>query len=171
LNATVLRPVSKGLQQHPLKALRISLFALRHREGVLAVTHATEHAARLGATTRRVAGNRKVQKETRLALAAMALARKRSRKVGVAHTLGDRQVAAHLRRAELHASKAITYAERARHGRRIGHTTTIIVAVAGALGGAAYAGWKVYARSQPPVVSSPSAETRSPEIAYPATEG
>jgi hypothetical protein len=164
LNSKVLRPVSKELQRHPYKTLRVSLFALRHRKGLLAVKHVTEHASRIGATTRRVARDRRVRRETRLALSAVALANKRARKIGLAHTLGDRQVATHLRHAGDHASKAMTFAERARHGRRIGRTTTIIVVGTGALGGAAYAGWKVYGQPQPPAASSPPPETAQPSV-------
>lgn len=138
--------------------------ALRHRKGLLAVTHATQRVSRSAATARRVAGNRKVQREMRLALSSIALARERARKVGLVRAPRDRRLAAHLQHAGQHASKAMMFAERARRNRRIGRTTTTVVAVtgAGALGGAAYAGWKVYGRSQPPTVSSPFSERAQP---------
>jgi hypothetical protein len=149
LNAMVRRSVSSGASRHPRKALLISVFAIRHRKALLAVTHATERAARSASTARRVAGNPKVHKETRLAVSAMAQARERALEVGFVRAPSDKQLAAHLRRAGRHASKAMMLAERARRNRRFGRRTVTVVTGAGVLGGAAaYAGWKAYGRPQ-----------------------
>lgn len=163
MNVTSLRPVAREAQRHPRKALLISLFALRHRKGLLTVTHATERVSRSAATARRVVANRKVQRETRLALSSMVQARERARKVGLVRAPRDKRLAGHLEHAGRHASKAMMFAARARRNRRLGRTTTVVaVTGAGALGGAAYAGWKVYGRPQPPAVPSPSWEATQP---------
>jgi hypothetical protein len=161
---TTLRPASKVAQHHPQRALWITMLALRHRKALLAVKNATDHVSRSTATARRVAGNRKVQRETRLALSSMALAKERVLKVGFGRATRDKRLAAHLHQARHHASKAMVFAGRARRKRRFEPRTTTVVAVtgAGALGGAAYAGWKVYGRPQTPVTASHASETAQP---------
>ena len=92
--------------------------------------------------------DRKVQSETSAAMSSLVLAGKRARRVGVAKAPNDKKVALQLRRAGRHASKAITAATHPRRRHPVLRTTTIVTG-AGALGGAAYAGWKAYDRSSP----------------------
>ena len=155
MKATVLRPVTRGIERHPRRAVSIPLFALRHPKALLVVTRVTRRATRSAETARRVAGNRKVQKETRLALSAIGLASQRARKVGLSRASRDRRLAAHLRHAGMHASKAMTFAQRASRRRHNVRTTATVAIGAGALGGAAYAGWKAQGRTEPePAVES-----------------
>jgi hypothetical protein len=135
--------------------LAIALFALKHQRELRALNRAAERASRTAGTARRVAANPRVRKEVRLALAAIALASKRAREVGVAHAPRDRRLASHLRHAGQHASKAMTIAERVSRKRRNVRKTATISIGAGALGGAAYAGWKMYGRPEPAAVYSP----------------
>jgi hypothetical protein len=154
----LVRPVSRAVRRRPRKAVAIALFALKHQRGLRAVTGATQRASQSAATARQVAANPKARKQTRLALSAMALASERAREVGLTNAAHDRRFASHLRHAREHASKAITFAQRATRKRRTLRKTATITIGAGALGGAAYAGWKMYGnpRSQTPPSSSPS---------------
>jgi hypothetical protein len=150
LNTLFLKPVSKGVRRHPRRALMILLFALRHQKRLRAVNRATQRASDSADAARRVASDRRVRKETRAAVTALAVASARARKVGVTKASGDKQLAGHLRRASRHASTAVTMAERAsRKPRRMRKTVTLVLWT-GAVGGAAYVGWKKYGRPEPP---------------------
>lgn len=164
---TLLRPLSKGVRRHPRKALALGLFALKHQQRLRAMNRAGERAARSATTARRVAANPKVHKELRLALAAVALASERAREVGVVRASRDRRVAGHLQHAGQHASKAITIAERVSRRRRSVRKVATITLGAGALGGAAYAGWKIYggrppASTVPPAFAQPAEQVEEP---------
>jgi hypothetical protein len=153
--------------------LAIALFALKHQRKLRALNRAAERAPQLVGTARRVAANPRLRKEVRLALAAIALASGRAREVGVVRAPRDRRLASQLRHAGQHASKAMTIAERLSRKRRNVRKTATITIGAGALGGAAYAGWKLYGRPQPPAVSSPRSRAAQPpaDKAPPAARG
>lgn len=164
MNAMLLRPISKRVRRHPRRALVIALFALEHLRGLRALNRAAERASRSAGAARRVAANRRVRKELRLALAAITLASERARKVGVVRAPGDRRLASHLRHAGHHASKAITIAERVSRRRRNVRKAATITIGAGALGGAAYAGWKMYGRPQPTAAIPTSGPTSTASV-------
>ena len=164
MNATFLLPVSKGVSRHPRKALAVALFALRHQRRLRAVNRASQRASQSAAAARRVAGNRKVRKETRLALSAMTLASERALRIGLVGAPRDKEVASHLRHAGQHVSKAITIAERVSRNRRSVRETATITIGAGALGGAAYAGWKMYGRPEPSPAPSPISQTTPGDV-------
>jgi hypothetical protein len=168
MNAKVLSTGSKEAGRHPVKAFRISMFALRHRKAVMVVTTATRRASAFAASAKQAAGNPKVQSEARSAWSGLMLAGKRARDVGVSNASTDKKVAEHLRRARRHGSKALVAARNPKPDRRIVRTTTIVTG-AGALGGAAYAGWRIYARPQPPGEGSGQA-TGVPDPPIPAPE-
>jgi len=149
MNTKIVSTGSRAVRRHPGNALRVSLLAIRHRRAILVVTHATQRAAELGSTVKRAAANPKVQAEASSAVSTLVLAGKRARRVGVAKAPSDKQVAAQLRRAGRHATNAITAATHPRRKRRVVRTTTILTG-AGALSGAAYAGWRAYGRSPYP---------------------
>jgi uncharacterized membrane protein YebE (DUF533 family) len=134
----------------------ITLFALRHRRKLRAANRATQRASRSAATARRVATDKRLRKETRLALSALVLASKRGRKVGLTNAPRDKRVAGQVRRAGRHASRAIAIADGTSRKRRTRKTATLAIG-AGALGGAAYAGWKRYTRPQSPETPFPVA--------------
>ena len=170
MNATLLLPVSKGVRRHPRKALAVALFAFRHQRKLRAVNSASQRASQSAAAARRVATNRKVRKETRLALSAMTLASERALKVGLVGAPRDRQIASHLRHARHHASKAIAIAERVSRRRRGVRKTATITIGAGALGGAAYAGWRMYGQPQPSTEQPPVSEPARPDADVAPTE-
>jgi hypothetical protein len=166
MNTKVLDAGARLARRHPKKALRVSVFAIRQRRAILMVVNTTRRATELGSAVKQAAGNRKVQSETSSAVSSLVLAGKRARRVGVASAPNDKQVAAQLRQAGRHASKAIIAARRPRP-RRVARTTTIVTG-AGALGGAAYAGWRVYAR--PPLKPYEPALAPDPNGAQPPAE-
>jgi hypothetical protein len=153
--------------------LAIALFALKHQRKLRALNRAAERAPQLVGTARRVAANPRLRKEVRLALAAIALASGRAREVGVVRAPRDRRLASQLRHAGQHASKAMTIAERLSRKRRNVRKTATITIGAGAVGGAAYAGWKLYGRPQPDAVSSPLSQAAQPptDSSPPAARG
>lgn len=161
MNTKILSAGSRTVGRHPGTALRVSLVAIRHRRAILVVTNATRRATRLGATVTRAAANPSVQTEASSAVSSLVLAGKRARRVGVANAPGDKQVVAQLRRAGRHATKALAAARHARRKRRVVRTTTIVTG-AGALGGAAYAGWRAYGRPLHPAQTALQA-TGTPE--------
>jgi hypothetical protein len=170
----VLDAGARMARRHPRKAVKVSVFAVRQRRAILMVVNATRRATEVGSSIKQAAGDRKVQSETSAAMSSLLLAGKRARQVGVASAPGDKQVAAQLHRAGRHASKALIAARRPRHTHRVVRTTTIVTG-AGALGGAAYAGWRVYARpslnSPEPVHSFDAVDAQKPdEAAPPPTE-
>ena len=152
--AKALRPASKEARRHARKAAMITLFALKHQRRLRAVNRATQQASRSAATARQVASNRKVHREARLAVAAIALANQRAREVGLLHAQRDRQLISHLQHARHHASKAMTIAQRASHRRRRVRRAAAITIGAGALGGAAYARWKLNGSPEPDAMPS-----------------
>jgi hypothetical protein len=106
------------------------------------------------------AANPRVRAETRLALASLVLAGQRARKVGITGASSDKRVLAQLQQARRHAGKAVATARHARRRQRVIRAFTVI-AGAGAVGGAAYAGWKARAEPEPPTnvaLSSPPTE-------------
>jgi hypothetical protein len=143
--AKVIGVGARTVRRHPGKAVRLSVFAIKQRRAVLMLVSATRRAAEVGSTVKEAAGNKKVQSEASSAVSSLMLAGKRARRVGVTHAPGDKQVALQLQRAGRHASKAMTAARRPKHKRPVVRTATFVTG-AGALGGAAYAGWRVYAR-------------------------
>jgi hypothetical protein len=136
---------TRTVRRHPGKAMQLSVFALRRRRAILMIVNGTRRATQVGSEVKQAAGNRKVQSEASTALSSLMLAGKRARRVGITSAPADKQVALQLRRAGIHASKAMTAARRPKQKRPVVRTATFVTG-AGALGGAAYAGWKVYAR-------------------------
>jgi hypothetical protein len=136
---------TRTVRRHPGKAMRLSVFALKRRKAILLIVDGTRRATQVGSEIKQAAGNRKVQSEASSAMSSLMLAGKRARRVGVTNAPADKQVALQLRRAGLHASKAMTAARRPKQKRPVVRTATIMTG-AGALGGAAYAGWRAYAR-------------------------
>jgi hypothetical protein len=136
---------ARTVRRHPGKAVQLSVFAIKKRRAVLMLVNTTRRATEVGSEIKQAAGNRKVQSEASSAVSSLMLAGKRARRVGVTNATADKQVALQLRRAGLHASRAMTAARRPKHKRPVVRTATIVTG-AGALGGAAYAGWRVYAR-------------------------
>jgi hypothetical protein len=170
----VLDAGARMARRHPRKTLKLSVFAVRQRRAILMVVNATRRATEVGSSIKQAAGDRKVQSETSAAVSSLVLASKRARQVGVASAPSDKKVAAQLNRAGRHASKAIMAARRPRRRNRVARTTTIVTG-AGALGGAAYAGWRVYARPslqvQEPMRSfEPVDDVKPDEAAPPSTE-
>jgi hypothetical protein len=146
----------RAARRHPWEALRISLLAVRHRRAVVMLSKATRRASRLTMTAKQAAANPKVQAEARLAVSDLARAGQRARRVGVANAYNDKQVVTQLRQASSHVSRAVAAARHPRPKRRIIRATAI-TAGAGALGGAAYTGWRAY--------SGPPSNLREPATA------
>jgi hypothetical protein len=144
VNANLVKAGSKEAARHPLEAWRLSVLAVRYRQALMDATRAAQSAARLGAAAKQAAANPKVQAETRRAAARLVLAARRAREVGVANASGDKQIATELRRAREHAARAIIAARYPKPKRHLVRTTLILTGA----GGAAYAGWRVYARPQ-----------------------
>jgi hypothetical protein len=133
---------------NPGKAVRPSVVGILSRRAALIVLTTTRRAGQVGSTFARAASDPKIHTETSSAVSSLVLAGKRARLVGVAKAPSDKQVVAQLRRAGRHASKAMTAATHPGRDHRVVGTRTIVTG-AGALGGAAYAGWKVYVRFIP----------------------
>jgi hypothetical protein len=161
MNTKVLSAGTRTVRRHPGKALRLSLFAIKRRRAILMVIDTTRRAAHVGATVKQAASNPRVQTETSSAISSLARASRRAQRVGVAKAPNDKQVAAQLRRAGRHASKAMEAATHPRRRHPVLRTTTIVTG-AGALGGAAYAGWKAYDRSSPSTLTVNSASPAAP---------
>jgi len=161
--AKIISAGTRTVRRHPGKALQLSVFAIKRRRAVLMMVNTTRRAAQVGSELKQAAGNRKVQSEAGSAMSSLVLAGKRARRVGVTHAPADKQVALQLRRAGLHASKAMTAARRPKNKRPVVRKATIVTG-AGALGGAAYAGWRVYSRPFNPE-ESPQPATTVPETA------
>ena len=145
MNKQIRRVGLQAVQRHPREALRVSLLAGRHRKTVAWMIKATRQASRFTVTVKHAAANPKVTAEARLAVSGLARAGQRARRLGVANVFGDKQVATELRQVSSHASNALAAARHRRPGRRIVRATAI-TAGAGALGGAAYIGWRAYSR-------------------------
>jgi hypothetical protein len=158
MNTKILSAGTRTAARHPGKTMRVSLVALKHRRAILVVTKATRRAAQLGGTVKEAATNPKVQTEASSAVTSLVRAGKRARRVGAAKAPTDKQVASQLRAAGRHASKAMTAATHRRRRGRVVRTTTIVTG-AGALGGAAYAGWRAYGR--PPQAAEPEPQPSS----------
>jgi hypothetical protein len=112
---------------------------------VVVVTAARRRASRFAATAKTALEDPKVRAEARAAASAIALAGERARRVGVANARSDKKLRAHLHRAQRHATRAAGAARHPR-SRHPAVRRTMIVTGAGALGGAAYAGWRAYGR-------------------------
>ena len=83
----------------------------------------------------------KAQAEAKSAIASLAGAAQRVRKVGLANALGDKRVADHLHRASTHASRAVAVVSHAKRRRRRSFVVPLTATVgAGVLAGAAYIG-------------------------------
>ena len=140
MNTTILRFGTRAAARHPGEALRVSALAVRYRRALMA-------AADAAATLKESTANPRVRAEARLAVSSLVLAGKRARKIGFADATSDRRVMAQLRQARRHAGRAVRTTRRARRRHRVIRATRII-AGAGALGGAAYAGWKLRADAE-----------------------
>ena len=99
---------------------------------------AWRRAQHLAGPTRRAVSDRKVHAETRRAKADALHAAHRVQRIGVASALSDKRVARKLRHATHHASRAASLSIGSPRGHRV-RNTTIAVAAAGTLAGAAYA--------------------------------
>ena len=148
MNTTILRFGTRAAARHPGDALRVSALAVRYRRAIMA-------AAEAAATLKESAANPRARAEARLAVSSLVLAGKRARKIGIADATSDGRVMAQLRQARRHAGRAVTTTRRARRRQRVIRATRII-AGAGALGGAAYVGWKVRAEPEPAAHRTPA---------------
>jgi hypothetical protein len=160
MNTKILRFGTREAVRHPRGTVRLSAAAIKYRRAILAAAQTAERARHYGATVRETAANPKVRAETRLALTSLVLAGQRARKVGIASASSDKRVLAQLRHARRHAGRAVTTARNARRRQRVIRAVTVI-AGAGAVGGAAYAGWKV--RAQPESAPAAAIESSSPD--------
>jgi hypothetical protein len=158
MNRPLLRIGTREVVQHPRRSLRVSASALKHWRAILAAANAAKQASRYGATVKQSATNPRVQAEARLAVMSLVLATKRARKVGVAGTPHDKRVMAQLLQARHHAAKAARIARHPRRRERV-IRTTMVLAGAGAVGGAAYAGSKLRAQPPQPLESAPANTT------------
>jgi hypothetical protein len=164
MNTKIISAGSRTAARHPRKTMQISLVAIKHRRAILVLTKATRRAAQLGGTVKQAAANPKVQAEASSAVSSLVRAGKRARRVGAAKAPTDKQVASQLREAGRHASKAMTAATQRRRRGRVVRTTTIVTG-AGALGGAAYAGWRAYGRPPQPAGPEPQATSAAESAA------
>ena len=146
MNTTILRFGTREAVRHPRGAARMSVAAMKYRRALMAAAVAAGRAREYSASVKESVNNPKVRAEARLALISLALAGQRARKVGILEAPNDKRVLAQLLQARRHATKAATTARNARRRHRVIRRVTVIVG-AGAVGGAAYASWKV--RSQP----------------------
>lgn len=160
MNTKIVRFGTREAAKHPRGALRLSASAVRYRAALMGAVAAAAQARRYAETMKESAANPRVRAETRLALASLVLAGQRARKVGIAGASSDKRVLAQLRQARRHAGKAVTTARHARRRQRVIRRVTVL-AGAGAVGGAAYAGWKARAEPEAPAnvaLSSPPSE-------------
>ena len=134
------------MRRHPGRVLHMSLFAIKHRTAVARGVRVTRRASRLITAVKCGAAHPKVRAEATSAVSALARAGRDIRRVGVRNALHDDQVATQLRQARSHAWNAAATARRPPPRRRLVARTTVAVAGAGALGGAAYAGWRAFSR-------------------------
>jgi hypothetical protein len=169
MNVKLVRLGTKEAAKHPRGAMRVSAAAIRYRRALMAAAQTAGRAREYGATVKESASNPKVRAEARLALASLVLAGQRVRTVGILDAPGDKRVMAQLLQARRHAGKAVMTARTARRRRRVMRAMTVI-AGASAVGGAAYAGWKVRPHPEPaattaiqptPVHAAPVEETQS----------
>lgn len=149
MNTKIVRFGTREAVKHPGGALRLSAAAVRYRRAILGTAAAAAQARRYAGTMKDSAANPRVRAEARLALASLVLAGQRARKVGITGASSDKRVLAQLRQAQRHAGKAVATARHARRRQRVIRAFTVI-AGAGAVGGAAYAGWKTRAEPEPP---------------------
>ena len=165
MNTKIVRFGTREAVKHPGGAFRLSAAAVRYRRAILGTAAAAAQARRYAGTMKDSAANPKVRAEARLALASLVLAGQRARKVGITGASSDKRVLGQLRQAQRHAGKAVATARHARRRQRVIRAFTVI-AGAGAVGGAAYAGWKTRAEpgpatdvalSSPPTESTPAA--------------
>ena len=147
--AKLLRIGTREAVRHPRVALRLSGSALKYRGAIIAAARAAERASGYGEVIRDAAASPRVRAEAQLALASLAVAGRRAQELGVADAALDNRVAGQLRQARRHAARAMALAGRARRRRRLLRRAAV-VAGAGAVGGAAYAGWKLRARPERP---------------------
>jgi hypothetical protein len=155
MSIRILRIGTREALNHPQGTLRMSAAAIRYRKAILAAMATARQASRYGTTVKESAANPKVRAEARMALLSLALAGQRARKVGIAAASRDKQVAAQLLRAQRHAAKAVSTAKRPKGRHRI-IRTSVVVAGAGAAGGAAYASWKTRPQPRPPTADPPA---------------
>jgi hypothetical protein len=152
MNMKILRLGTREAVRHPGGAARL----FKYRRALMAAAGAAGHARQYGTSVRETATNPKVRAETRLAMASLILAGQRARKLGLVDATGDKRVIAQLRQAQRHAGRAVTTVQRERRRRRVVHRA-VLLAGAGALSGAAYAGWKVRAQPEPTQTDTPVA--------------
>jgi hypothetical protein len=131
----------RTLRRHPRRALRVSLFALKHRTAVRRGVRLTRRASQLRTATRWGADHPKVRAEAGAAVSAFTGAVRHARRAGVTNAVRDDQVATGLRQAGCHARKSVSAARRGRPKRRL--ALCAAAAVAG-VAGAGCVGWRAF---------------------------
>jgi hypothetical protein len=131
----------KETERHPRQAFRLSLLAARHPKRVGRSIAVARRTSRLASTVTRAAADRKVRRQTRMAVVQLALAAQQAQRDGVVGALEGRHVVGHVRRAAKYAARA---AAQAKAGQRRRSVARRAVATAGVcvVGGVTYAGWK-----------------------------
>ena len=124
------------VRRHPRRAVSMGLITVSALRSINAAD-ARRRAQRLARPASRAVSDRKVHAETRRATDDALHAARRVQRIGAASALTDKRVARKLRHATHHASRAasLSISSPRRHPVR---NTTIAVAAAGALAGAAY---------------------------------
>jgi len=132
----------RTIRRHPGRALRLSLFAARHRTALARTLRATRRASGLMKALKDGAAHPMVRVEAKAAGSALAQAGREARRAGATNAFRDDQVTTQLRDAKRHVRSAAATARRPppNHGALI--RTTASVAAAGVLAGALYAGWR-----------------------------
>jgi hypothetical protein len=135
--------------RHTRHAARAMRFVARHRTGAMNSMLTKERASQLLARFDNAAADPAVQHEAWLAASALTRALQRSRRLGLARALDDRQVIEQLQRTARHATNLVDAAERPI--RRSSHhrpaRATIGIASVLVAGGIAYAGWRASLQS------------------------
>ena len=125
----------------------------RYRRALMAAAGAAGQAHRYSTALSKTATDPKARAEARLAAASLLVAATRARQIGILEATNDKRVLGQLRHAQNHALRALATAQHRRRRQRIVRIT--VVAGAGVLGGAAYAGWRMRAQPQPAADDAP----------------
>lgn len=145
MNKQIRKVGLRAVRRNPRRAIRLLLFAARHRKGLALMIKASRRASRLTGKVQQTAANPKVHAEVKLAVSDLVQAAQRARKVGVTNVLDDKRVAHQLRQASRHASSAVAATRHTRPRHLMARAMAMTVG-AGVLGGLAYAGWRTHAK-------------------------
>ena len=148
---------SRYAVRHPVRAVRMGLFASALMKSTKAASAGRERVSGAADPLRRATGDRRVRRESRRARTNAAAALRRTERIGVINALDDRRVARRVRRARRHGAKAVALSL---HPPRRHRLRNAIVFTAGA--GAVAAGVVAARRSGPDPevpVETPAATT------------